>query len=446
MSAVNIITSEELFERLESIRRRHAETEQSATAAANAARQDLLGKRQKLEQRQSAMQQVIDSAEAAGLEPPAKAAEELAHLREQLTELLAAETASSVPSAEPLPALAKNLKDLKFFFSKAFSKDQPIVESADLKQGLAAVLEPRLGLRGHGQTDIGARSREDFPGYVDGVDVGRDELFLLNPSTKWCVRGRIPTELSWVGFDPSAFPSPKQAVRPPEGHRAPIAMLDPTCCRLYMLETCREYEVSKRQEWVSNDAWGRSGWREVPVMAPLSVAEFVDDLPQLVRAAQAASSASGGVSLDEAAPEDPILRCVYDFAQGQLIPESQIPFKEIDGQLSLEECRARVLPHLEAFRDAPWSAEQEGDVALLKHVLGSRSPVYAWNESLEGLYGFRVRSSDHTWIRGELYLAPSGVLVTRGTPGRVQTTRRNYSTDPMICNVGDAWIRVWQTK
>jgi hypothetical protein len=434
----NTITSDELIARLTLVRSQHEKAQQSSLKALREGQAAYDAKIIPLETRQSAIKKVIDSAQAAGLQPPLDASQEISQIDIQIAELRSARESLSAPSADPLPLLAASLDDLKFFFSKQDRKPDRILECDDLQRGIAALLHPQLSLTNSGTS---GRTKRDFPGYRDAASLF-GKTFALNAGTKWCVSGQIPEELSWVKFDTSGVASSASK----QAHDSEIssvdALFDPETCQFYMLGTTCNF-VSKT---VWQFVYELQRHDHVPVETKdLSIAAFVHDVSQMIDEALVLNEAAGGMSLDGLPPENPILRCIYDFAKARLIPESEVSFKQVEGQLSLAESRALVLPHLTALRDAPWSAAQHGDIALLKHVLGTRSPVYAWNEGLEGLFGFRVRSSDHTWIRGELYVAPDCVPAIRGTPGHVDEIRTPYGENDS-CRVGAAWIRVWQTK
>lgn len=449
MPAPNVITFDELFERLKSIQTRHAEAENAAATSRALRVTELENDLTRRKIRRLAVQKVIDSARAAGLEPPPNAAFEIEQLNSEVSETQSELEEVCAAVSDPLPLLAANTWELKAFFSKAVPAPHKIIESEDLASGAAHLLSPLLSLV---EEDDGAEydthlrralgeEPPPYPGYVKGVRVGKTRLLTLSPGQRWCLPGRVPERLAWVQFDNARLPQASAPMAPSPALTECSALFDPASCQLFMFETTRRY-------WTNRMLYNSGAEREEQVRAEeeISVAQFVADIGQMVDAALARNDASGGLCLDGPAPEDPILRCAYDFAKARLIPESLTPFMQLAGQRSLEDCRAQIDPHLFAFKDAPWSSSQDGDLALLKHMLGTRSPVYAWNEPEDGLYGFRVRSSDHTWIRGEVYLAPEAIPAIRGTPDRVERIGMREDFKPDICRIGAAWIRVWQTK
>lgn len=57
-----------------------------------------------------------------------------------------------------------------------------------------------------------------------------------------------------------------------------------------------------------------------------------------------------------------------------------------------------------AFVRAPWSSSLKGPVASLKYVLESGEVPRFWYEKLDNHYGFRIRTRDHSWLSGEVYV------------------------------------------
>jgi hypothetical protein len=62
-----------------------------------------------------------------------------------------------------------------------------------------------------------------------------------------------------------------------------------------------------------------------------------------------------------------------------------------------------------AFLDSPWEPGIEETYALLKHrcTRGETPNVFAYDTC--GHFGFRVRTADHDWIKGEIYCPPGNL-------------------------------------
>ncbi|AKC83116.1 hypothetical protein IMCC26134_10590 [Verrucomicrobia bacterium IMCC26134] len=99
---------------------------------------------------------------------------------------------------------------------------------------------------------------------------------------------------------------------------------------------------------------------------------------------------------------DEIAKLVIDATH--VIGES--PYAEYrDAQTTLE--IEKILgPFLGKFIDAPWTAETTGILANFKYYCEQRERPRFHNLSIDGLYGFRLRTRDHSWITGRIYIVP----------------------------------------
>jgi hypothetical protein len=56
---------------------------------------------------------------------------------------------------------------------------------------------------------------------------------------------------------------------------------------------------------------------------------------------------------------------------------------------------------------SPWDDKTDNEYAILKDLCQRRHDgVNVWNESIKGLFGFKVRTRDHNWIKGYAYCPP----------------------------------------
>lgn len=74
---------------------------------------------------------------------------------------------------------------------------------------------------------------------------------------------------------------------------------------------------------------------------------------------------------------------------------------------------------LELFQRIPWSDGLVGNLAVMKHLLekDGRAQVCWWKTERPGLVGFRVRTKDHDWIVGQIWLADEFSLLGRSRQG-----------------------------
>lgn len=74
---------------------------------------------------------------------------------------------------------------------------------------------------------------------------------------------------------------------------------------------------------------------------------------------------------------------------------------------------------LELFQRLPWSDGLVGNLAVMKHLLekDGRAQVCWWKTERPRLVGFRVRTKDHDWIVGQIWLADEFPLFDRSRQG-----------------------------
>lgn len=102
---------------------------------------------------------------------------------------------------------------------------------------------------------------------------------------------------------------------------------------------------------------------------------------------------------------DDIAKLVIDATH--VIGES--PYVECkDAQTTLE-IEKIVGLFLGKFIDAPWTAETTGILANFKYYCEQRERPRFHNLKIQGLYGFRLRTRDHSWIHGQIYIVPKAM-------------------------------------
>jgi hypothetical protein len=68
-----------------------------------------------------------------------------------------------------------------------------------------------------------------------------------------------------------------------------------------------------------------------------------------------------------------------------------------------------VGPFLRKFINAPWTNETSGVLANFKYYCEQGERPRFNNLEVEGLYGFRLRTRDHSWILGQIYIVPEAM-------------------------------------
>lgn len=106
-------------------------------------------------------------------------------------------------------------------------------------------------------------------------------------------------------------------------------------------------------------------------------------------------------------------------------------------QLKSEEIARRIAAHWTSFVGGPWHADIIGRLALLKYLVEQGERPRFWSGPFEGLYGFRVRTRDHDWIVGEMFLADA-----RSAPGTRIVIEPSVSYSDTVARIGELWLRV----
>lgn len=94
-------------------------------------------------------------------------------------------------------------------------------------------------------------------------------------------------------------------------------------------------------------------------------------------------------------------------------------FEPVDEELKSAEIEKRIKEPWLAFVGCPWSRSIKGNLALLKYSAENGERVRFWSEKFRNLYGFRVRTRDHNWLIGEIFIGKP----VEGPIGRVNVQR-----------------------
>lgn len=108
-------------------------------------------------------------------------------------------------------------------------------------------------------------------------------------------------------------------------------------------------------------------------------------------------------------------------------------------QLSSTEVLARIKPHWELFVNCPWSWDIRGDLAVLKYLVENGERPRFWIDDFASLYGLRVRTRDHNWIVGQIYIAD-------GPESSLQDRSAHVDRQTGVVRVGKMWMKINSIK
>ena len=105
----------------------------------------------------------------------------------------------------------------------------------------------------------------------------------------------------------------------------------------------------------------------------------------------------------------------------------------------------RIKDHWGRIKKAPWSDDIKGTLALLKYLLENGEKARFWCKDFENHYGFRLRSRDHDWLVGEIYV---GANISRDpdTTSMHLIETGSYRHSLQIARIGDLFIRVGRSE
>ncbi len=125
-------------------------------------------------------------------------------------------------------------------------------------------------------------------------------------------------------------------------------------------------------------------------------------------------------------------------------------FKENKEVLASAEVLKRIKAEWDAFVNCPWSEQVTGTLALLKyHVENGERPRF-WNGAFENQYGFRVRTRDHDWIVGQLFVentaeaAKPSHRIRLIEEGSEYSRSRSRSVSTQVVSLGKLYLNVWR--
>ena len=122
--------------------------------------------------------------------------------------------------------------------------------------------------------------------------------------------------------------------------------------------------------------------------------------------AEMLSAAGGILDMNTDYPDNPLMAHIKSRLLPVTTPSPR--FRPCTERLRSEEIARRIKADWDAFVQAPWSGAITGSLAAAKHLLESGERPRFWNEAFEGAYGFRLRTRDHDWVLGKIFIAADG--------------------------------------
>ncbi|MFO0861037.1 MAG: hypothetical protein U0570_10800 [Phycisphaerales bacterium] len=173
-----------------------------------------------------------------------------------------------------------------------------------------------------------------------------------------------------------------------------------------------------------------------------AVRTFAEGVAQLRTLALAELEAAGGkLNLSHVYTEGSFLARVK--AQVQELTVTKPRFTNTSANRDPRNVAKELQSDWQTFIQAPWSASISGDAAILKYTLESGERARFWHETYDNHYGFRVRTRDHTWIEGQIFIDRDAPAATESTLALV--SRPSYEKSSIVTH-GRMYLLVFQRR
>jgi len=116
------------------------------------------------------------------------------------------------------------------------------------------------------------------------------------------------------------------------------------------------------------------------------------------------------IDLDKEYSEGSLLEYLKGIVLENTVLKSDSPFNVADdARMISEEIFVRFEKNWNKFVKGPWLPEISGTLARLKFYCENKEKPRFYNNGLKNSYGFRLRTRDHSWINGTIYLLPENM-------------------------------------
>jgi len=259
---------------------------------------------------------------------------------------------------------------------------------------------------------------------------GNIQELSIEPSQKYFCKQFRPQCLAWVPI----FNEVNQQKQPKEDEQKVKVFFESKSQKIILPSPLRwttKVNVSRRSA---------SSYRDEMVEEARTCEDKFDDVAISLESILDASiqSAGGKLDLDEAYPNNSLMAYLRNEVVSQL--DTKPTFKKNDEHLPSDEIYKRIQNDWDAFVKCPWSNEIVGTLALLKYHAENGERVRFWSGDYENQYGFRLRTRDHDWIVGGIFIDVSKKPAPAKTPVNIYSETRHYPTQ--VASLGRLFLHV----
>ncbi len=255
-----------------------------------------------------------------------------------------------------------------------------------------------------------------------GLGSFRFKTLRIKPDDAHFRKNYWPPSLDWLPDYPSRVDAADTEWQAFQSKSDVCAYLNKSAGRLILTNT-RFRDFGKRE-------YGKIDDREMDFSdVAFSLEALVDD-----------GIAKGGGELDLALPyeDNPLMAHVK--SRIEALTTSESGFACAEDSLQSPEILEIIQQDWEAIAKAPWSDQIEGPMALLKYSLEKGEQARFWCTGIRSNFGFRLRTPDHDWLKGEIYIKTDGKRCNPGSPIEMQPATKG--SDRQIAGLGRLFMSV----
>lgn len=246
----------------------------------------------------------------------------------------------------------------------------------------------------------------------------------IKPSDNHFLKDFLPESLEWL---PLNSHPPVAQTQEATGYGRVRAFFDKEAGKLLLSKTVLEWtdtRVRQHRKYGEAEYESRHSEEDFADVA-ISLGALVDKLMQAEK---------GQLDLDKPYRDNPLLAHVRSVVIGQTTPTPL--FKECSEQLTSDEIYQRIKGDWEAFKNCPWSGSVWGPLALLKHHVENGEKARFWSRNFENQYGFRLRTRDHDWLVGSIFIRTTEQLPPAKTPLTISEAASSHGEPHISASLG----------
>lgn len=178
--------------------------------------------------------------------------------------------------------------------------------------------------------------------------------------------------------------------------------------RVFLDSKSNQFVISQKLEWHSTAMQQNYPYKE-------ETSYFEDDFEEVAiqlgaKLKNLVEAEKGELDLEKSYSDNPL----FAHARSEVVSHtnSKPLFKESVEALTSVEIYKTIKDEWDAFVNCPWSKQVSGTLALLKYHVENGERARFWSGDFENQFGLRLRTRDHDWIVGQLFIEKSKEAAT----------------------------------